>query len=70
MPFILWVVDEMDKEDVLKQIDSLDSDVVFTWGYDEIREILQGCDPQKREEAESFISFFEGKIDRDMLGKF
>jgi len=67
MPFILWIVGEVEREAVLAQIDSLDRDVVFTWSFGEVREILKRYDSPKREQAELFIGFFEGRISREEL---
>ena len=60
MPFLLWLAEaDTTQDDVLAAIRSLSLEVEFTWGWDEIRPLVDKLSEPRKTQAECFIAFFE-----------
>ena len=60
MRFLLWLAEaDTTLDDVLAAIRALSPEVKFTWGWDDIRPLVDKLPEPRKTQAECFIAFFE-----------
>ena len=68
LPFYQWLSNPAQGwKSVLTAIEQLDPAVKFTWSFDTTKPALERLDADRRQAAQEFIAFFEGKIDLPTL---
>lgn len=60
MNFLLWLAEaDTTQDDVLAAIRALSAEVEFSWGWDDIRPLVDKLPEPRKTQAECFIAFFE-----------
>ena len=60
MHFLLWLAAaDTTRDDVLAAIHALSPEVEFSWGWDDIRPLVDKLPEPRKTQAECFIAFFE-----------
>ena len=68
MPFLLWLAEaDTTPQAVLAAIRALSPEVAFTWGWGDIRPLVDKLPEPRKTQAECFIAFFEQHHDIVML---
>ena len=68
MPFLLWLAEaDTTLADVLAAISALEPEVQFTWGFDEVRPMIDELPEPRRAQARCLVAFFEQHHDMARL---
>ena len=59
MPFLLWLAEaDATPQDVLAALRTLSPEVQFTWGWDDLRPLVEKLPEPRKTQAECFITLF------------